>query len=82
MKTVTTTKTFRNGNSQAVRIPKEFHLPDGELLIEKFGGAILLIPQNEIWNLFDESLKGFSEDFLKEGRCQPEMQKRASAFDE
>jgi antitoxin VapB len=82
METLRTTKTFKNGNSQAVRIPNEFRLPDGLLRIEKIGGAILLIPQNDPWKLFDESLKGFSDDFLADGRSQPEMQKPSITFDE
>jgi len=82
METVRITKTFKNGNSQAVRIPNEFRLPDGELRIEKIGSAILLIPKNDPWRLFDESLNGFSDDFLASGRNQPEMQKTSAAFEE
>ena len=50
--------------------------------IEKIGGTVLLIPQNDPWRLFDESLQGFSDDFLADGRNQPEMQKPSAAFDE
>jgi antitoxin VapB len=82
METIRITKTFKIGNSQAVRIPNDFRLPDGDLIIEKIGGAILLIPKNDPWRLFDECLKGFSDDFLVDGRNQPEMQERISAFDE
>ena len=82
MEIIRTTKTFKNGNSQAVRIPNDFRLPDGELRIEKIGGAILLIPKNDPWRLFDESLNGFSDDFFASGRSQPEMQKRSFPFDE
>ena len=79
---MTITRTFKNGNSQAVRLPKEFTLPDGELFIKKIGGAILLIPKNETWKLFEEGLNGFSDDFMENGRNQPEMQKLYTAFDE
>ena len=81
METMKITKTFKNGNSQAVRIPHEFRLPEGELRIERIGGAVLLIPKNDPWRLFYESLNGFSDDFLADGRGQPEMQKRPFAFD-
>ena len=81
MGNVTTTRTFKNGNSQAVRLPKEFALPDGELFIKKIGGAVLLFPKNDPWRLFEESLNGFSDDFMENGRNQPEMQKRSAAFD-
>jgi antitoxin VapB len=42
-----TTRTFKNGNSQAVRIPKEFALPDVELLIRRVGGTIVLFPKED-----------------------------------
>lgn len=35
-------KTFRVGGSQAVRLPKAFRLPDGEVIIEKRGDEIVL----------------------------------------
>jgi len=82
MEIVKTTKTFKKGSSQAVTIPDEFRLPEGIVRIEKIGGAILLIPQNNPWGLFDESLKGFSDDFMADGRKQLEMQKTAIMFDE
>lgn len=41
-----TTKTFRSGNSQAVRIPKEFAYPEGtELEIVKEGDVLTLKPR-------------------------------------
>ena len=82
METTRITRTFKNGNSQAVRIPNEFRFPDGELRIQKIGGAILLIPQNDPWSLFEKSLNDFSDDFFAGGRNQPEMQKRSSILDE
>ncbi len=40
-----TARLFRNGRSQAVRIPKEFELEGAEVLIEKIdGGALKLTP--------------------------------------
>ena len=71
MENTMTTKTFKNGNSQAIRLPKEFAVPDGELFIKKIGGVILLIPQNDPWRLFEESLNDFSDDFFAGGRNQP-----------
>ena len=35
-------KTFRVGGSQAVRLPKAFRLPDGEVIVEKRGDEIVL----------------------------------------
>jgi antitoxin VapB len=40
-----TAKIFRSGNSQAVRLPKEFRVTDDEVFIKKTGGMIVLIPK-------------------------------------
>lgn len=40
-----TAKVFRSGNSQAVRLPKEFRVSDDEVFIKKSGGLIVLIPK-------------------------------------
>ena len=41
------TKVFTSGNSQAVRIPKEFHIDYSELFIKKIGTTIILYPQRQ-----------------------------------
>ncbi len=41
-----TAKVFKQGNSQAVRLPKEFRFQDAEIFIRRQGDAILLIPKN------------------------------------
>lgn len=71
-----TAKVFKSGNSQAVRIPKEYKIEEDELFINKIGNTIILFPQNDPWKLFRESLAEFSDDFLIDGRKQPVMQKR------
>ena len=75
MKTV---KVFKSGNSQAVRIPREFQITEEELVINKIGNTIVLFPRNDPWELFKRSLEEFSDDFFADGRKQPEMQKRRS----
>ena len=40
-----TARIFMNGNSQAVRLPKEYRFDDDEVIIKKVGGAVLLIPK-------------------------------------
>ena len=39
-----TAKVFRHGNSQAVRLPKEFRVEGGEVIIRKSGDAVVLLP--------------------------------------
>ena len=69
-------KVFTSGNSQAVRIPKEFHIDFSELFIKKIGSSIILTPKESNWENLERSLSEFSDDFMTEGRSQPAMQER------
>ena len=40
-----TAKLFKNGQSQAVRLPKEFRIIVNEVYIKKQGEAIILLPK-------------------------------------
>ena len=70
------TKVFISGHSQAVRIPKEFHIDFSELFIKKIGSSIILTPKESNWENLERSLSEFSDDFMMEGRAQPAMQER------
>ena len=72
---VKTAKIFQNGQSQAVRLPKEFRFDDAEVFIKKSGNVVTLIPLTDSWDSLFSSLKKFSSDFMIE-RDQPEMDKR------
>jgi len=48
----TKTRVFRAGNSQAVRIPKAFELPEGEVLIEQREGGLFISTLRGRWDLF------------------------------
>jgi len=69
-------KVFISGNSQAVRLPKEYQVDVKELYIQKIGNTIILFPKKDPWSLFEKSLNEFSDDFMAEGRMQPAVQKR------
>ena len=71
-----TAKLFQNGNSQAVRLPKAFRIPGNEVRIYKKGNQVILEPIEMTWDSLFESLNEFPEDFMKNGRNQPSMQKR------
>jgi antitoxin VapB len=73
-----TTKVFKSGNSQAIRIPKEYQVDEEELIINKIGNTIILFPKNDPWELFKKSLTEFTSDYFIEGRNQPGVQKRGS----
>jgi len=73
-----TAKLFQNGSSQAVRLPREFRIPGNEVKIFKKGNQVILEPIATTWDPLFESLNEFPEDFMKDGRNQPGMQKRES----
>ena len=73
-----TAKLFRNGSSQAVRLPKAFRIQGNEVKIYKDGNRVILEPIETTWDSLFESLSEFPEDFMKDGRCQPDIQKRES----
>jgi antitoxin VapB len=72
---VKTAKLFRNGQSQAVRLPKEFRFEEDHVYIRRSGNAVLLIPARGSWDSLVASLGKFTDDFLAD-RGQPPPQKR------
>lgn len=75
-----TAKIFMSGNSQAVRIPKEFRLKGDEVEIQKRGKTLVLRPKQTSWTPLISSLKKFTGDFMVKGRRQPPSQKRHRIF--
>lgn len=71
-----TVKVFKSGNSQAVRLPKEFAVDDSELIIQKIGNSIILTSKKDPWESFRNSIDKFSDDVFSGGREQPEQQER------
>jgi antitoxin VapB len=70
------TKVFRSGNSQAVRIPKQFQVDVDEMEITRRGEELVLRKRPRNLAGAYELLAGLSKDFLKSGRKQPKPQKR------
>ena len=74
-----TAKLFKNGRSQAVRLPKEYSFPGNEVFITKVDGVVMLIPKNEKhWQPLISSLDKFSDDFFNFDRNQGSLDKRES----
>lgn len=63
-----TAKIFENGRSQAVRLPKKFRLPGNEVVIQRLGHAIMLVPKEDIWETFMNGINEFTDDFMNKGR--------------
>ena len=60
-------KLFKNGRSQAVRLPKDCRLPGKEVYIRKLdGGVVVLIPKKNPWATLLASLDKFSDDFMEQ----------------
>ena len=72
-------KVFKNGRSQAVRLPKKYRFDDSEVFINKIGDAVVLIPKNNNWQSLKDSLQMFSDDFLEErGETKPQKREELS----
>ena len=56
-------KLFKNGQSQAVRLPKEFRFEGTQVFIKRIGNAVLLLPEQDSWQGLFDSLGLFSDDF-------------------
>jgi len=69
-------KLFINGRSQAVRLPKEFQFSGNDVLIQKVGDAVILLPHDKSWDVFLHGLSIFTDDFMDGGRDQGKNQKR------
>ncbi|MFN2270844.1 MAG: antitoxin [Anaerolineae bacterium] len=70
-----TAKLFVNGNSQAVRLPKEYRFRGDEVVIKRMGNAVVLLPKDDPWQVMFDAVAEFPEGFALT-REQPELQER------
>lgn len=68
-----TAKLFKNGRSQAVRLPKEFRFDGDEIYIKGYQGLVMLLPKDSAWAALVDSLGRFSADFMDERNQPPEQ---------
>ncbi|MBN2093731.1 AbrB/MazE/SpoVT family DNA-binding domain-containing protein [candidate division KSB1 bacterium] len=54
-------KVFRSGNSQAIRLPKEYQLDVDSVQINRIGKLIVLIPKDYPWINFIEGINEADE---------------------
>jgi antitoxin VapB len=73
-----TTKAFRNGNSQAIRIPSElaYERTDIELEIERVGDEIRIRPARRPLGRVLKKFAKFGPNFMAEGREDQEQADR------
>ena len=64
------TKVFKNGNSQAIRIPKEMQTERKEFIIRQLGEIYIAYPADDPWLPLKQTIGTFPNDFMNE-REQP-----------
>lgn len=71
-----TAKLFRNGDSQAVRLPKEFRFSGSEVWISRVGETVVLRPRKASWDSMLAARARFTADFMRERDQPPEAEER------
>ncbi len=70
-------KVFRNGRSQAVRLPKEFRFESDRVRVRRHGNGILLEPVISVISKWFAELDSLNaEPFFTKGRKQPQTPRR------
>ena len=73
-----TAKIYENGRSQAVRLPQKYRFNADEVVIQRLGDAVLLVPKESLWNTFMDGVNSFTEDIFENGRDQGGQEERDS----
>ena len=66
-----TAKLFVNGNSQAVRLPKQYRFEGEEVVIKRLGSAVVLLPKTDPWQVLLEAIADFAPDLTIEREDEP-----------
>ena len=75
---MTVAKVFENGRRQAVRLPKEYRFSTDEVMVNRIGDIVLLMPKGDKWDSFMKVIDMFSDDFMADGREDQGVQERES----
>ena len=73
-----TARIFMNGNSQAVRLPKDFRFDTDEVEILRRGDELVLRKKRQNLKQAFELLTEMPEDFFDDGRQDPPPETRES----
>ena len=71
-----TAKVFVNGGSQAVRLPKECRFKDDEVMVNRIGNIVMLLPKDDPWASMMAGLAMFTDDFMIERPDDTQPQER------
>jgi len=79
----TTAKLFKNGRSQAVRLPREFRLEGDRVRVRRAGRGVLVEPMfTDVAEWFAELDRLADEPLMPEGRQQPPSPRRDVFYDD
>jgi antitoxin VapB len=70
-----TAKIFQHGNSQAVRLPKEFRFEEDEVVIKRHAGGVLLLPKRYAYEDLLDLLEGFAGQ-IERGEDSPAQKRK------
>lgn len=73
---MTYARVFQSGNSQAVRLPKEFRFSSDQVEIFRRGNEVVLREKPVSAAAIFDALAAFPSDFMAEGRDDPLPQER------
>lgn len=73
-----TAKLFKNGRSQAVRLPKAYRFKGNEVYVKKTPEGVLLIPKDQsVWEAWEQNLLKYDEPFMTDRNQPKQLQERA-----
>jgi antitoxin VapB len=55
-------KLFQSGNSQAIRLPKEYRLEGESVHLNRIGNLLVIVPMDDPWKSFVDGVRG-ADDF-------------------
>ncbi len=70
-----TAKIFQHGNSQAVRLPKEFRFEEDEVVVKRHAGGVLLLPKRYVVDDLLKILQDFKSPIERGKNSPPQTRK-------
>lgn len=71
-----TAKVLNDGKNQIAILPKGFQFEDDEVVVQKVGRSLILVPKDDLWQTFLERMDSFTDDIFKDGRQQGQQGER------
>ena len=61
-----TTKLFKNGGNQAIRIPKRWSFESDAVTLIRQGDSLIIRPKKDDWSELEDLAAAFERDFMRE----------------